>query len=288
MDKNRCSYCGMVVSDGLLGRLPDGTEVSFCNSTCSLRFELLGSVARLRADIVTRRASILDGLEAERGSKVLTLVHRREPWTTQQEDGHITIEDSEAVVAAIRHTPDERPIDLILHTPGGVALAAELIAMALKNHPGPTTVVVPFYAMSGGTLIALAADEILMDRESILGPVDPQINGFPAAAYLRLLEQKPIEAVSDQVVLLGEAAKRSIEGAREFVKWLLEGRLPRKEQDALAVFLTGGYIAHDTPIVLDTLREFGLPVKEGIPRGIEDLFRTFIFGACERPGAMNH
>ncbi len=63
------------------------------------------------------------------------------------------MEDSEAVVAAIRGTPPQNPIDLIVHTPGGIALAAELIAMVLKLHPGPTTAIVPFYAMSDQCLV---------------------------------------------------------------------------------------------------------------------------------------
>lgn len=91
----------------------------------------------------------------------------------------IDIEDSEAVLRAIRLTPDEQPIDLILHTPGGLVLAAEQIAHALVEHKGKVTVFVPHYAMSGGTLIALCADEIVMDPNAVLGPVDPQIGDMP-------------------------------------------------------------------------------------------------------------
>src|SRR3990172_2006160 len=98
------------------------------------------------------------------------------------------------------------------------------------------------------------------------------------------MARKPVEAVADETILLAEAAKQSLEQAREFVKLLLEDKLPRKERNALALFLTGGYISHDTPIVLDVVREYGLPVKEGIPPQVDELFRTFVFGACERPG----
>jgi hypothetical protein len=160
--------------------------------------------------------------------------------------------------------------------------------MALKHHPGFTTVIVPFYAMSGGSLVALAADEILLERESILGPVDPLIGGFPAGTVLRLLARKPIETITDQMVLLAEGARQSLDQMKEFVKWLLEGKLPKKEREALSVFLTGGYISHDTPIVMDVLQSYGLPVKRGVPEGVYDLFRTFVFGACERPGASTY
>src|SRR5256712_12049602 len=89
----------------------------------------------------------------------------------------ITIEDSEATLRAIRLTPPEQPLDLILHTPGGLVLAAEQIAKALVERKGKVTVFVPHYAMSGGTLIALTADEVVMDPNAVLGPVDPQIGG---------------------------------------------------------------------------------------------------------------
>ena len=109
---------------------------------------------------------------------------------------YINIEDSEAVLRAIRLTPDDQPIDLILHTPGGLVLASEQIARALVEHKGKVTVFVPHYAMSGGTMIALAADEIVMDPNAVLGPVDPQIGGAPAASIIKAVEQKPVERVS--------------------------------------------------------------------------------------------
>ena len=79
---------------------------------------------------------------------------------------YIDIEDSEAIIRAIRTTPLNVPIMMILHTPGGLVLAASQIARALKAHPAKKVVVVPHYAMSGGTLIALAADEIIISQRS--------------------------------------------------------------------------------------------------------------------------
>src|SRR5207244_3355657 len=97
------------------------------------------------------------------------------------------------VRCAILLTPPEMRVDLIAHTPGGLVLAAEQIAFALKRHRGKVTVFVPHYAMSGGALIALAGDEIVMDPNAVLGPVDPQLGNqqaaFPAASILRALAQ---------------------------------------------------------------------------------------------------
>src|SRR2546427_3545955 len=89
-------------------------------------------------------------------------------------------------------TDSHVPIDLVLHTPGGLVLAAVQIARALHEHQGKVTAFVPHYAMSGGTLIALAADEIVMSRHAVLGPVDPQLGQSPAASILKVLEKKVV------------------------------------------------------------------------------------------------
>lgn len=241
---------------------------------------------RRRSEIMARRREILSVLERERGTKAITLIHRRELWDDEQQ--YITIEDSEFVLMQIKHTPPQVPIDLIMHTPGGLALAAEMIAMAIRDHPAKVTAIIPFYAMSGGTLIALAANEILMERYTTLGPVDPQIMGYPAAALLRVLAQKPIEAVSDEMIVKAEIARLAVQTVRGFVQWLLDGRLPREQATKLADFLTGGYFSHDTPITLEAVAGFGLNVKEGVPPLVYDLFSTCEFGVCKRPCLANY
>src|SRR3546814_3280297 len=75
---------------------------------------------------------------------------------------YIDIDDAEDVIRAIRDTDPETPIDIILHTPGGLVIASLQIASALSQHRGKVTAIVPQLAMSGGTLIALAADQIIM------------------------------------------------------------------------------------------------------------------------------
>lgn len=127
-----------------------------------------------------KRQVAMKSIESRRKSQVISMIHRQEtmsflgiPFAR-----YIDIEDSEAILRAIRLTPPEMPIDLILHTPGGLVLASEQIACALKRHKGKVTVFIPHYAMSGGSLIAMAADEIAMDPNAVLGPVDPQLGGL--------------------------------------------------------------------------------------------------------------
>jgi len=247
---------------------------------------LVTSRDQLREHTLSRRREIVAALEAERGTKVISLIHRRELWqedAQSEEADHLTIEDSEFVLMQIRATRPDQPIDLVIHTPGGLALAAEMIATAVKLHPALVTAIIPFYAMSGGTLIALAADEICMEPYSVLGPVDPQIGGWPTGALLHLVENKPIEMLSDQTLLLAEIARLSLASVQRFILWLLSDRLPQQAAAQTAEFLTGGYLVHDTPIMLDAARNLGLPVSTRVPKRVYELFETCAFGICKRP-----
>jgi ClpP class serine protease len=262
-------------------RSPARVQSDWTESRC-----VMESKDQTRERIMAQRKEVISALEAERGTKVITLIHRREPWDDDARAGdttHLTIEDSEFVLMQIRSTPPDRPIDFIVHTPGGLALAAEMIATALKLHPARVTVIVPFYAMSGGTLVALAADEICMEPYSVLGPVDPQIGGWPSGALMHLIQKKPPEMVSDQMWMLAEIARLSLASVQRFILWLLAEKLPQQLAAQTAEFLTGGYITHDTPIMLDTVRTLGLPVNAAVPGQVYELFETCAFGVCKRP-----
>ena len=209
-----------------------------------------------------RRFSALKNCEKRRRSRIITLIHRQETmgfWGMFSRN-YINIEDSEEVLRAIRMTSEDTPIDLIVHTPGGLLLAAEQIARALKNHPAKVTVVVPHYAMSGGTLIALAADEILMDRHAVLGPVDPQIGQYPAASILKVVEDKPISEIDDATLIMADISRKAIAQTKELVLGLLRERMGEENGIKLAEALTEGRWTHDYPIGVNEAVALGLPV----------------------------
>ena len=176
-------------------------------------------------EILARRAQLVRELEKERGSRVLQLIHRKEPWSASDDEPQIVLEDSEVILQAVRATPRDTPIDFIVHTEGGLTFAADLIAMALRYHPAKVTVMVPFYAMSDGTYLALAADEIMMEKSSILAPLEPLIDDMQANLVMGILKKKPIETISDRTILLAESARMETENARGLVKWLLADKM---------------------------------------------------------------
>jgi hypothetical protein len=108
---------------------------------------------------------------------------------------YIDINDSEEVLRAIHLTDPEIPLDTILHTPGGPSLAATQIARAVFKHKGKVTVFVPHYAMSGGTLIALAVDELYHVRTFSARAGRPATGRYPAASILQAVHRKPIAEV---------------------------------------------------------------------------------------------
>lgn len=238
---------------------------------------------RRRLDL--RRYQIIRRLERQRGSRVITLIHRQEALSFLgfPVARYINIEDSEQVLRAIRLTPDGMPIDLILHTPGGLVLAAEQIAMALRRHQGPVTVLIPHYAMSGGTMLSLAADEIRMDEHAVLGPVDPQLGRYPAASILKAVEQKPVAELDDDTLILADVARKAMDQVRTFVTELLAERLPADQAAALAEALSDGRWTHDYPITVERLRQLGLNVSVGLPAEIYDLMELYPQPASRRP-----
>jgi ClpP class serine protease len=247
-------------------------------------FLLLSSLQPIwqRRQVEYRRISSLQQFQQERKTRVILLIHRQESISLLgiPVSRYITIEDSEQILRAIRLTPPDVPIDLILHTPGGLVLATEQIARALIRHPSKVTVFVPHYAMSGGTMLALAADEIVMDANAVLGPVDPQLGNFPAASIIKVVEEKPIGEVDDQTLIMADLSRKAIKQVQRFVRTLLKDEIPKQKVqpeniDKIVDALTTGQVTHDYPITVEEATEMGLPITVGLPRVIYDLMDLY-------------
>ncbi|MCS6957243.1 MAG: ATP-dependent Clp protease proteolytic subunit [Aquificaceae bacterium] len=224
------------------------------------------------------REALIRQIEEKRGSRVITLIHRQEMlgFFGIPIFRYINIEDSEQVLRAIRMTPPDMPIDLIVHTPGGLALASTQIANALVRHKGPVRVIVPHYAMSGGTLLALASDEIVMDPNAVLGPVDPQIGQMPAASVLKVLEKKETKDIEDQTLILADIAQKAIQQMKSYLVWLLtQNGMEKGKAETIAEELATGKYTHDYPLTVEYLRSLGLNVSTDVPEEVYSLMELF-------------
>uniref|UniRef100_A0A7C4XTG0 Serine protease n=1 Tax=Caldisericum exile TaxID=693075 RepID=A0A7C4XTG0_9BACT len=251
-------------------------------------FSLLSPIIQQR-HLEVQRFNLIRMFEKKRKSRVILLIHRQETMSLLgiPISRYISIEDSEAVLRAIRLTPPDMPIDIILHTPGGLVLATEQIAQALVRHEGKVTVFIPHYAMSGGTMLALAADEIVMDENAVLGPVDPQIGNYPAQSILKVLEEKNKDKIDDETLILADISRKAIVQVKEFVKNLLIAN-GKEEGDAekISTILTEGRWTHDYPITFEEAKEIGLNVSSVMPREIYELMDLYPQSPSMRPSVQ--
>ncbi len=253
--------------------------MSFSISDALWLFVILSMLQPVLARKLTdmRRLSMISHLEKRRGSRVILMVHRQE---TMKLLGfplmrYIDIQDSEDVLRAIRMTDSDMPLDIVLHTPGGLVLAALQIARAVEAHKGKVTVFVPHHAMSGGTLVALAADEIVMCDHSVLGPIDPQIGQFPAASIVKAVEAKPVADLDDETLILADVGRKALSQVISAATELLAVRLPRDEAKALAGKLASGTWTHDYPIPAAEAKALGLPVSTDMPDEVMTLMTLY-------------
>jgi ClpP class serine protease len=228
-----------------------------------------------RQVLIVQRRRRLAQIASARTATVITMIHRQETMSLLGFPivRYIDIDDAESTLRAIQATPSGRPIEIILHTPGGLVFAASQIAAALADHDGRVTAVVPHYAMSGGTLIALAADEIVVDRHSALGPVDPQLGNRPAASIVAAVEHPGDH--DDETLILSDVSRKAIAQTEGFTARLLARQMGPERARQVAHILATGTWTHDHPLYQTELTMLGLPVTVGVPaleRGLMELY----------------
>lgn len=223
------------------------------------------------------RKRLIAGIEGVHGSRVILLVHRQETMAFLGVPvfRYIDVHDSVEVLRALQLTDPDVPVDLVLHTPGGLVLSTMQIARAVQRRSAPVTVYIPHYAMSGGTLIALAADRIVMSEDAVLGPVDPQLGQTSAASILAAVAKKEVGDLDDETLILADQAEKAMRQLAEMVESLLAERFAPDRAKELAALLTRGTWTHDYPITADAARELGLPVETEVPQNVFDLMRLY-------------
>lgn len=246
----------------------------------------LGLPALAQGQLQMARRKLINAMEQKRGSRVILLIHRAETMSLLGVPigRFINIEDSERILRAIHLTPPEMPIDLILHTPGGLVLAAQQIACALTRHKAKVTTFIPHYAMSGGTLLALASDEIMMDENAVLGPVDPQLmtedGPRPAVSILKLVNSRASEKISDKTLIYADIAEKSIKQMDLLLQRILRDHIPAPKIDEVNVekitsALLSGEWTHDHPLTAEDLQSLGLPATTGLPPELYSLMELY-------------
>jgi ClpP class serine protease len=228
-----------------------------------------------RQMLLLQRRRALGEISRRRGVSVITLIHRQETMSLLGFPlvRYIDIDDAESVLRAIRECPPDRPIEIILHTPGGMVIAAQQIASALAAHEAKVTAVVPHYAMSGGTLIALACDEIVLEPHAALGPVDPQLGENPAASLVEVAAMPGDH--EDKTLIMADVGRKAIAQVEGFTARLLERRLAPDRARAVARLMATGTWTHDHPLQPPELEAMGLPARVGVDDAERELMTLY-------------
>jgi ClpP class serine protease len=250
-----------------------------------LAFAALWPVAQQRL-LRLRRTGSLERFARSRGSRALTLIARREtyrflglPLLRRDE-----FDSPEATLRQIARTPDRTPIDLILHVGPDQSIAAEQIAHALIRHPARVTVFVPHYALGDGLLVALAADEVVLDPNAVLGPVMPYAGPYPAVSVLTAVRDKTAERVDDRTLILADQARKARVQVQSLIAELLTARNPELENiPDLAAQLSGdGWTPH-YPILIEEARRLGLRINDEFPSELYGLLDLYDTATVRRP-----
>lgn len=206
-------------------------------------------------------------LQNSRGSRVISIVHR-----LGMESRSFDLPTGEDALVALQTTDPQKPIDIILHTPGGESFAALQVARALKAHKGKKTVFVPYYAMSAGTLISLAADEIVLGDHAVLGPVDSQVRyaGFfyPIQSILSVVATKPANAIDDGLLLLANRFRTLSKEDHDTALEMMQGTYAKPTAERIARTLTSGELSHSYPLTATAARKLGLNVSTNMPADV--------------------
>lgn len=216
-------------------------------------------------------------LEKAAKAPIINVIHRNAPASSD-----VDLLTATRVLRALARIPTDSPVGLVLHTGGGNALEGLQIARALKAHRGKKTVYVPFYAYSAGTLIALAADEIVLGRAATLGPIDAQLGipfpptntpeQFSAAAYASVLKWKRPKDISDKVLQTALTMRdTAIRQDYEIAKELLSGSYSRRSIWKISDLLCSGKVRHGYPVMYREAKAAGLNVREGMPEAASDI-----------------
>ena len=216
--------------------------------------------------------------EVERaGAKTIAIIHDFDNPMSYNSPHREDLSTREAfeVLAEIRAAGEKTPLNIVLHTPGGMRLAAELIASALKDRPN-TTAYVPYCALSAGTMIALSCAKVVMGKNACLGPIDSQFAGFPADTFARLMKEKPIENISDPWLMVSYVVEKDLKTARQRACELLnKAHFGRDEACQLTDFLASGDLPHGERIGRARAAEIGVNVaKEDCPEAVYKMVET--------------
>lgn len=170
------------------------------------------------------------------------------------------------------------PFDIILHTPGGSVFFGQLLSKIIRSK-GDVRCFIPYYAMSGGTFLALSCKEIFLGGVACLGPIDPQLGslfGYGSAKSWNEVIRIKRRRASDTAIQMAFTGKQYTESIKRDIYLLLSDKISDDaKRECAADYLTNGCVEHGKQLMGTDLENLGIPVKE-IPKEIQEMLSKAI------------
>ena len=223
--------------------------------------------------------------------------------------------DMNGFMNAVSGLDRSKGLDLVLHTPGGITTATESIVKYLRKcFNNNIRVIVPHLAMSAGTMIACSSKEIVMGKESSLGPIDPQYRNVPAEGVIEEFNRAMTEIQEDpqksllwkeiisqyRPTFLGEC-KYAIDLSRNLVtEWLSTCMFKKsKQKDAKVSKIVEGLASHsssklhDKHYDFDDCKKIGLKVIElekdaVLQDAVLSIHHSYVLSSYVLPGTLKY
>ena len=264
---------------------PPYVDGETCRLSNSCRYNMPGITAE--KDEFT---NLVEELEEKSSSKIIFINHRSKPGgfgglnlDILSNTDTLSQKDAVKMIDILRDLPNDQNLDIILNTTGGSMTAAEVIINALTNHKGKIRVYVPHHALSAGLLLALAADEIYLEKNAFVSPIDPQLIGFSAASIIKYADQYGHIStgwVGDIMKLASGQAKSANNRMNFLLKKMLVDNYTSDDIEIISDELASGKYNHDKPLFYNDLKMYLDNVHDGIPNDIYKLYQLHNKSLC--------
>ena len=239
------------------------------NYTCNPILSCLGKQPDAKKSFESRLAE----LEHSRKTKIVFITH---PFSGSYFSSGLTMADADELGAILRGIDKDQDVDLIIDTPGGSLLAAEVIVNMLCAHDGLVNVFIPRHAASAGTLIALAGDTIYLGNNAFMSPIDPQYSWFSAKSVVKYTDTPSARnsMFGDVMQFLRNDANAVIQRVVKVVGGMYSSDDAEHIRDSLIL----GPYQHDQPLFRGSLQIFvgSRLIKEDVPNEIYDIFEEYL------------
>lgn len=230
-------------------------------------------------------SSIKEKIEEENNSVLISLIHSKKSGAFGLSflDSYktVSLSDAACIIRILRDIDPNKTLDIVVNTTGGDLTHTEVICNALINHKGLVRVYIPLYAYSAGTLIALCGDEIHIEKNGVLGQVDPQLGWLSANTILEFSDSESIQNflilnqswIGDAVKLLRTQAQKAFTNVeRLLTKICIAKGYEEDKIKKLIVELASGKYNHDKPFFYKDVKDFIPNISEGISDNILEFF----------------